>query len=265
MYSKTQLAFKYIQYLFTASNGKGHGTHSPFVYDFIEKILIDRTPYKAYETVELLRTQLKQEEELLEVEDFGAGSAYESVKTRSVSSIAARAAKPRKFGQLLFRIVQYYKPNHIIELGTSLGITTSYLALANPDGLIHTLEGAELIAKKAEEDIKLLGIENVRIIKGNFDVTLQRVLAMMPVVDMAFIDGNHRKEPTLRYFEALLQKRSETSIFIFDDIHWSKEMEEAWEEIKKHEGVMLTVDLFFVGIVFFSPAFKVKQDFTVRF
>src|SRR6187200_1688659 len=134
MYSRPQLLLKYLQYYFTASNGKGHGMHSPFVFEFITKILNDKNDYSEYEKVELLRRQLLNDNVILEVEDFGAGSVVDKKNKRSISSIAKNAAKPKKFGQLLFRMAKHYQPANILELGTSLGITTSYLSLAKHDG-----------------------------------------------------------------------------------------------------------------------------------
>src|SRR5262245_27886936 len=133
MYSKSQLLLKYLQYYFVASNGKGHGTHSPFVFEFITKMMNDKTVYPEYAKVESLRDRLLKDDTILNVEDFGAGSTVSKTNQRQVSSIAKNAAKPKKFGQLLFRMVKFYQPLTILELGTSLGITTSYLSLAKPD------------------------------------------------------------------------------------------------------------------------------------
>ena len=206
MYSKPQLLLKYLQYYFTASNGKGHGMHSPFVFEFITKILNDKTIYPEYEKVEALRNQLLNDNTVLEVEDFGAGSVIDKKNKRSISSIAKNAAKPKKFGQLLFRMVKHYQPATILELGTSLGITTSYLSLAKPDARLITMEGSKEIADVAKRNFRNLEIRNVEIIEGNFDNTLSSVVRGLSTVDFAFIDGNHRKEPTERYFKEFLLK-----------------------------------------------------------
>ena len=139
MYSPLQLAVKYSKHWLSASNGKGHGMHSPFVFDFITKVLNDKTVYTEYEKVEALRDQLLNDNTILEVEDFGAGSSIDKKNKRNISSIAKNAAKPKKFGQLLFRIIKYYQPSTILELGTSFGITTSYLSLAKPDARLITM------------------------------------------------------------------------------------------------------------------------------
>ena len=264
MYSPFQLALKYFKHLLTASNGRGHGMHSPFVFDFITKILNDKTVYPQYEKVEALRMQLSNDSTVLEVEDFGAGSVIDKKSKRSISSIAKNAAKPKKFGQLLFRMVKHYQPATILELGTSLGITTSYLSLAKPDARLITMEGSKEIADFAKQDFQKLKLKNIELVEGNFDNTLSSVVHGLSTVDFAFIDGNHRKEPTIKYFQQLLAKTNNDSILVFDDIHWSSEMEAAWETIKKNAAVTCSIDLFFIGIVFFRKEFKEKQHFVIR-
>ena len=265
MYSRPQLLLKYLQYYFTASNGKGHGMHSPFVFEFITKILNDKTVYPEYEKVEALRDQLLNDNTVLEVEDFGAGSLIDKKSKRSISSIAKNAAKPKKFGQLLFRIVKHFRPPTILELGTSLGITTSYLSLAKPDGRLITMEGSKEITKVAKQNFRDLDIRNIEITESNFDNTISSVVRGLSTIDFAFIDGNHRKEPTERYFKELLAKTNNDSILVFDDIHWSNEMEAAWETIKKDAAVTCSIDLFFIGIVFFRKEFKEKLHFAINF
>jgi predicted O-methyltransferase YrrM len=265
MYSRLQIIRKFISYYITASNGKGHGIHSPFIFDFIIKVLNDKTDFPEYKKVENLRNQLAQDNRILKVEDFGAGSSSGKSEYRSVSSIAKNAAKPKKFGQLLFRMVKYYQPSAILELGTSLGITTSYLSLARPDARLITMEGSKEIAEKAKQNFLTLELLNTQIKEGNFDKELLSVINQLSSVDFAFIDGNHRLEPTVKYFNQLLEKRNAESIFIFDDIHWSSEMEEAWKKIRDHRAVTCSIDLFFIGIVFFRKEFSEKQHFVIRY
>ncbi len=265
MFSPLQLGVKYLQYLLTASNAKGHGVHSPFVFNFIKNILNDKTAYDAYSKIECVRKELLHDKRVLAIQDFGAGSTVIKTNNRRVAEIARSSLKPKKFSQLLYRVVQYYKPRNIVELGTSLGITTSYFANANPSATLYTFEGATEVASLARQTFTKAGASNIVLIEGNFDKTLPAQLNNLHTIDLAFVDGNHRREPTVRYFNQLLQKANEQSIFIFDDIHWSVEMELAWHEIKKHPSVTLTIDLFFIGIVFFRKEQKAKQHFTIRF
>lgn len=265
MYTRLQLAKKYFNYYLSASNGKGHGVHSPFVFDFIKMVLNDNNNYPDYNPIEKLRKELLQDNRVIEVEDFGAGSLAVPHKQKKVSDIAGSFLKPKKFAHLLFRIVKYYKPKTIIELGTSLGITSSYLASVNKSSEVYTLEGSVNTASIAQENFNKLGLHNIKLIPGNFDDTLPGLISKLDQVDLAFVDGNHRKEPTLNYFNQFLHRATEDSIFIFDDIHWSAEMEEAWKEIRQHPSVTLTIDLFFIGLVFFKKDFKAKQHFSIRF
>ena len=265
MYSKAQLALKFINYYLRAGNGRGHGIHSPFVFDFITKLLNDRQLYPEYSIAEQLRTGMKSDKRQVQVEDFGAGSALSKTNQRRISSIAQHAAKPPKLGQLLFRTVKKYQPQTIVELGTSLGITTTYLSLAKPDAKLITLEGAGEIANIAAQNFESLGLKNVELIKGNFDISLPSVLDKLEKIDFAFIDGNHRQQPTENYFNLMLKKIHPGSILIFDDIHWSAEMEAAWLTIKSHPSVKCSIDLFFLGFVFFRTEFKERQEFVIRF
>ena len=265
MYSRFQLAKKYIHYYLTASSGKGHGIHSPFVFDFVVNVLNDDRHFYHYDAIESIREKLLSNTSTLEIEDFGAGSAIDSKKKRSIASIARNAAKSQRLCQLLFRIVHYYKPKIILELGTSLGISSAYMACAAPEATVITIEGASSVADTAKENHESLQLHNVKIITGKFDQVLPEVLQHLESVDLAFIDGNHRFEPTRDYFEQLLSRATPESILIFDDIHWSKEMEDVWNLIKHHTSVSATIDLFFIGMVFFRPAFKSRQEFTIRF
>lgn len=265
MYSHLQLLLKFIQYKIKASNAKGHGMHSPFVFHFIQNLLLDRRNFYAFETIEGRRKQLLQDKNRLQIEDFGAGSRKHKHQQRRVCDIAKSSLKPSKYGQLLFRMVQHFKPVTILELGTSLGITSAYLATAKQDAKVYTMEGSKEIASVAKSNFKNLQIENIEIIEGNFDETLPPFLETEQKLDFVFIDGNHRYEPTIRYFEWLLPKTHENTILIFDDIHWSKEMETAWKQIQDHPNVTLSIDLFFIGLVFFRKENKVKQHFQINF
>ena len=265
MYSSLQLALKYFKFWLTASNGKGHATHSPFVYEFITQVMNDKREFDCFQYIESLRQELINNYTEINVPDFGAGSRLELDKKRKVSIIAKSSLKPKKFSRLLFRMVHFYKPGTILELGTSFGITTSYFSFANPSAEIITMEGAPAIAYIAKQNFKQLQLNNINVVEGNFDDTFSSVIHQLSTVNLAFIDGNHRKTPTLNYFNQLIKLSTSSTILVFDDIHWSQEMEEAWNEIKQHPSVTLTIDLFFIGIVFFRIEQKTKEHFTIRF
>lgn len=265
MYSASDIALNYLRYLVSASNGKGHGIHSPFVFDFVTEVLNGKTQPDVFRRIESLRRDLRRDDRRVTVEDFGAGSAIDPSTERRVGDIARHAAKPAKYGRLLHQIAHHYGCRRVLEIGTSLGLSTAYLASAEGVEEVITLEGVPGIVELARENFAKLTLGNATVVEGRFEDTLQGVLDSQPPHDLVFFDGNHRKEPTLRYFGQCLDKARETDIFVFDDIHWSREMEEAWEAIRSHDRVACTIDLFFVGIVFFRSEFRERQSFTIRY
>jgi predicted O-methyltransferase YrrM len=265
MYSKSQLAVKWFQYFVSASNSSGHGIHSPFVYELIREVFNDDRDYYAYKLIETAKRNLLQDNRLVQVADFGAGSAIRKNSPKKISSIAKTALSDQKFGRLLFRLANYYNAKNILELGTSLGISAAYLASADATSRVVTLEGSVSVAKIATETFQKLKLGNIQQISGDFKETLSEAVAVNPPADLVFIDGNHRKKPVLDYFEQILNKISSSSLIIIHDIHWSKDMEEAWDTIQKHASVKMSIDIFSAGLVFFGTEFQFKQHFTIRF
>ncbi|WP_187261352.1 O-methyltransferase [Pontibacter beigongshangensis] len=257
-----RLAAEYLLYRLRAF--KLHGVHSPFVFDLYHNVILHDGHFVANERVETLRQQLLESDQKLQVTDFGAGSRAGLKKERKIKDIARTSAKPAKYGQLLYRLVNHFQPKTIFDLGTSLGITTSYLAEARKQASLYTFEGCPAIAAAAQQNLNLLGLAHVQLVLGNLDETLQQQLQQIDSLDFAFFDGNHRYEPTMRYFEACLQKHHEHSVFVIDDLYWSGEMKQAWQDIKKHPQVHQSVDLFFIGLVFFRNT-QPKEHFTLSF
>ncbi|NSL90591.1 O-methyltransferase [Chitinophaga solisilvae] len=258
-----KLAGKYFRYYFTA--GGRHDVHSPFVYALIEDVLRDKYKHPAFGEIEQLRKQLLASRETLRVTDLGAGSLISAGNERKVSDITRYAAKQPKFGQLFYRLIQYLQPQTMLELGTSMGLSTAYMAKAAPAARVFTIEGCPNIAARAAKNFEALQLHNITQVTGNFDTVLPEVLHRIGQPDWVYIDGNHRKEPTLAYFEQCLQHIHEYSVLIFDDIHWTPEMEAAWHTIQENSQVTMTIDLFFIGLVFFRKDFKIKQHFTLKY
>ena len=259
---KLQLIIRYLKY-FLSAKGK-HSVHAPFLYAFITKILNAKTEDEHCKPIELLRKNLCKSEKIIQITDFGAGSSINNNRKRKVKDVAKNSAKNAKFGQLLYRICQFFGPKSIVELGTSLGISTAYLASGKSDVKVFTFEGCPETAQLAEENFNKMNLENIDITIGDFKHTLTQKLEKIKNVDLAFIDGNHQETPTTSYFEEILKYANNDSIFIFDDIHWSSGMESAWWYIKSHKRTTLTIDLFFVGIVFIKSELS-KENFIIRF
>ncbi len=258
---KLFLIYHYFIYRLKATNT--HGVHSPFVFDLLNDVIYNKTNYYSYNIIENLRVKLLQSTQTVNCVDLGAGSLNKN-KKNEVKKIAKNALKPTKYAQLLFRLANRFQPETVLELGTSLGLSTAYLASVNSTSKIITIEGCDDIAKIAQENFNQLELKNIEQIIGNINEVLPSALNKTNTLDFVFFDGNHRKQATINYFKQCLLKANENSVFVIDDIYWSPEMKEAWEEIKNHNSVTVTIDLFFLGIVFFKKE-QVKQHFTIAF
>lgn len=252
----------YLKYLFLAKNE--HSLHSPFLFDFYLKILKDSQPESDFLAIEELRKKILSDEREIEITDLGAGSKLNQSNKRKIKDIARNSQKPAKLAQLFYRIIKYYNYQTVLDLGTSLGVTTAYLAKANPKGRVYTFEGCPNTAQIAKDNFIELGVRNVEVIVGDLNNTLQKQLGKIDKIDFAFFDANHRYEPTIEYFEKCLNRVHEDTCFIFDDIYWSDGMKKAWNYIRNHPQVSVSIDIFWVGIVFFRKK-QPKQHFVLRF
>lgn len=264
MLSQTLRIPEYIKYLLTAKSR--HGTHSPFVYDFADNVLYNNKENPLFYDIELIRQRMLQSKATIEVEDLGAkGKQRYTIPLRLLVS---RAAKQSKYARLLSRICAYYKPQFVVELGTNVGLSAMYQAASFIDPTqqrLFTIEGSNKLCEIAQYNIEKVGLaDSINCIHGNFDAVLPELVRQLPRIDMAFIDGNHRKKPTLDYLELILSKSHNHTIIVFDDIRWSYEMEECWEEIKAHPKINVSIDLFFMGVVFLRTE-QESEHFSLRF
>jgi predicted O-methyltransferase YrrM len=251
-------------YLLHRLRGKSrHGLHSPFVYRLVDEVIYDFSVKKVYDQIESIRVELFSDNQMITVTDLGAGSLVNNNRQKKVRDIAHNALKPPKLAQLLYRLVNDLRPRNMIELGTCLGITSLYLKNAAPDARLFTLEGCPETAGIAASVFKKANINDIKQITGNFDDALPGVINSLDRLDFVFVDGNHQKDATLNYFEWCLPKVHENTLLIFDDIYWSEGMKEAWNMIKSHPRVTVTIDLFWIGLVYFKKG-QVKEDFQIK-
>ena len=262
--SNMRLVIRYLQFLIRSKTK--YDIHSPFIYQFITDVLEDARHFYAFDEIEYAREILMQDETIIEVIDQGAGSRKLKSPGRKISDIAATSLTNRKFGELLFRMVNYYQLKNILELGTSLGISALYFAKANRDVHVTTIEGSPAIADRARQVFKTWGHDQIHLINAEFSAGLEQLEIGNDKFDLIYIDGNHQKQPTLDYFYKLKEKHSTTdTIFIFDDIHWSSEMEAAWKIIQNDKSVTATIDLFFKGLVFLNTGLHAKQHISFKY
>lgn len=306
-------AKKYLLYKLRAKNE--HSIHSPFVFKLYTEVIRNEERYYAYDELDRLRGQLLRDDTVMEVSDLGAGSKKLSNK-RKVSEIAKVSVIPAKYGELLFRLVNHFQPQHILELGTSLGLSALYIHKAAPRAELITVEGcpntyafakrlieAEINSSPPRGDAKAFSeakgwgrgltsentqfdaTKNISPSRGDAEdfseakgwrrgLTLRNArfedfLSSEEIAgkkfDLIYLDGNHTYEATINYFKTLLSHVHDSSVMIFDDIYWSEGMTKAWEEIKAHPAVTVTIDLFKLGLVFFRKENKEKEDFMLRF
>jgi len=251
----------YCKFLWNSKNE--HGVHSPFVFDLVTKCFYDKKYKPEYAVLKKYRKTLLQNKNTIEVTDFGAGSRVFKSTTRIVSQIAKTAGISPKRAELLLRIVQYFQPEQVLEIGTSLGLATVALASGNSKATITSLEGCPETAKVALEHFGKFHFENIDLITTEFGIYLNNLQPNTQNPQFVYFDGNHSKAATLQYFELLLPTITNDSVWIFDDIHWSSDMEAAWEIIKNHPQVTVTIDTFQWGLVFFRSE-QEKEHFVIR-
>jgi predicted O-methyltransferase YrrM len=250
----------YIKHVLTAKRG-GHGVHSPFVYQLVENVFNNHHHFYAFEQLNALRKELCNNETELTINDMGAGSQKLSSAKRKVKDIALHGISSKRQAELMFRLCTYLRSKTIIELGTSLGLTSLYFSYTDAHSRVFTLEGSVELVNFSKTLFKQQERANITSIAGNFDETLPTLLADINSFDLLYIDGNHTYEATLRYFKIALEKINSDSVIIFDDIYWSKEMTKAWGEIKEHSAVTVSIDCFYFGMLFFRKEQKQKEHF----
>ena len=252
----------FIHYFLEATNQ--HGIHSPYFFKLYQDVFRGaKSKAQSLSPIETLRDALINRSDSIDVKDLGAGSKKQKTNYRKVSTIAKHGISQRKYALLHHRLVAQANFEHVVELGTSFGIHTLYLAKATK-GQVTTFEGCDATAQIAEQSFSALGQKNIQLIRGNIDEQLPIYLSNSPEIGFAYFDANHRLAPTLSYFEACLAKAQPHSIFVFDDIHWSKEMGEAWKQIKAHPAVTSTIDIYQSGWAFFNPSFT-KNHYTLMY
>ncbi len=257
-------AFKYLSYILLSRHKKGHGIHSPFVFDLVSRVFRNDIDPVSAAMIENIRKKMISDKRVIRILDLGKGSGSLNAYQRKVSAIGLHSPVTRKYGELLSRLAREFGKPLILELGTSLGISTMYLAASCPDSDVWTIEGCPETAAIAQENFNEANFRNIKLFKGPFDEVLPGIYAEGLRPGLVFIDGNHRREPVIKYFNQLAEHSDAGTVIIIDDIYHSAEMADAWKEIKKHPGVSVSIDIFRMGIVFFREGIN-RSDYIIRY
>lgn len=249
-----------LNYLRNAKHYKGHGIHSPFTFHTLNFVLYENKPYYCFDYLKKIRKDISKNKEVIAIKDLGTGKD----RSQSIRSILANAATSRKDGELLFRLAHSIGAKNILELGTNLGLSTMYLASTNSKAKVYTIEGDQNILKHAKAHFNTYGFNNIIPTLGNIDNCLEQLLKQEDKFDFIFFDANHTYHATINYFLRCIDKLNDNAICVFHDIHTSKEMTNAWNEIKQHERITLSIDIFKMGIVWCNPNIP-KQDYIITF
>lgn len=260
--SALSFAYRFCRYYLRASNR--HGLQAPFAYQLNEFVFKRDRKDVVQESIEVLRKKLKDDQRKINVSDFGAGFGGTIFKELSISYIAKNSAKPPRYARMLFRLVNYLKPKTIVELGTSLGISALYQAAGNPSAKVHTLEGCPETARIAQVNFNAFPNYNIELTVGPFEIALPILLEKINEIDFLFVDGHHQLIPTLHYIEMCIPKLSKNAVVVIDDINWSDEMRDAWQQLIKDRRFTLSLDVFMMGILFVNKDLS-KENFVLRY
>jgi predicted O-methyltransferase YrrM len=241
---------RYLKYCSVAMSRRGHGIHSPFLFDLVTRVFRNSAGRNADCRISRIRRNLTKDCRILRLTDLGAGGTKQVVRTARVSDVVRRTSVSPKYGRFLANMAAEFGKDLIIELGTAAGISTMYLANGSPGSRVITIEGSDDLAGLASANFTEAGLANITVLNGSFDTNLDAVTASGVVPGLIFIDGDHRRLPLLRYFDRLMQLTDAATVIIIDDINYSPEMGAAWKEIMKDERVAFTVDIYRMGIVF---------------
>jgi hypothetical protein len=237
-----------------------HSIHSPFVFNLYTEI-IQAINFPFYLEIETHYYKLLNDTTIIKNDNPGVGTKKNSLPIGNLIGSSVKALPWRK---LICRITAERKPQVIVELGTSAGITSAYLALTCKDAHIYTFEANPLLIAKAKKMFEEYQINNITIIEGNIDDTLAPFISSIDKIDVAYIDANHRYCATKHYYELLEKKCGEDSLLIIDDIYWSKEMTKAWNEIRQAPSISIDIDLWQIGLLYIKPN-QHKESFKLKF
>ena len=237
-----------------------HGIHSPFVFGITDTCLTTKVDKNFNTERKKWYCQLAADREMFPITDLGAGSK-QLRQQRSVSQLLKTSSSKGIYGDVLYKLAHYFRPQTVLELGTSIGVGTVHLKKGYPDAHIITVEGCPNTLAQACKSFDYWKLDGITTLCASFDDFLEQ--PVFTRYDLIYIDGHHDGPATLRYLESLQQQSHDETLFIFDDIRWSDGMWEAWQQIVSDERFHVTIDLGRMGLVWKRPQ-QTKEHFMIR-
>jgi predicted O-methyltransferase YrrM len=253
---------RFLRYLVIARGRLGHGLHSPFVFDLVTRVFRNQTDPDTVLKIERVRKRMLADSRMVEI--TYPGTINLKNKFRKMSAIARTSPVPAKYGKLLAGMAKEFGGPQIVEFGTSMGISTMYLASPDSAVPVYSMERCIPLAKIAAENFRDEAIDNISLFTGDFEEGIKNITRLGIRPGLVFIDGNHRKEPLLHYFGRMTELSGNDTVIVIDDINYSREMSEAWNIIRQNEKVTLTIDVFRMGIVFFRKGLT-RSSYVIRY
>ena len=255
---------KYLDYILFSSHKRGHGIHSPFVFNLITKVFRNKINPDVVFNIEKIRQMMISDKRLINVNDYGSGTEGTRGTLRKITEIKKHSTIPKRYGLLLAALSREFGKPGMIAVGTSLGLSPLYLAAGSPDVTVHLIESHPEILEIVKDNIVSSEPGNISLYTGKFEEALAEIANKGIKPGLFFIDGDHSNEKMLRYFKKVAEMGDRNSLIVLNDINGSAEMGETWKKIKKHEKVSLTVDIFRMGLVFFREGVS-RFDYIIRY
>ncbi|WP_197494104.1 O-methyltransferase [Lewinella sp. 4G2] len=216
----------------------------------------------AFDRVESYRNQLLGSTEIVDFKVFGSDD------TETISNVCKAATSPKIWARLIYALASEFEAKKVLEIGTNLGVSGSYLLEAlrhNSDSQLVTMEGMPRYVEISRNQFKAITNEDrFEVIEGKYEDTFDDMIDRHQDFDLLFIDGNHQKGPTLEYYEKLLKVSTRPSVWIFDDIYWTNGMKEAWDIIRQNPETSYSIDLYKTGLVVVDPSVSVPKHFALH-
>ncbi len=230
---------------------------SPLVYQLCLDIQSAHDAKTQFKKIEDKRAQLLMDNTLINVQSLGSQSKVNRSEIRSIRQIALSSVSPRNKCELLYGLVKTTKAKTVLELGTSLAISTAYVAAVDRVDYIKSVEDSSKIHSYNEN---LAHNSKINMIQSDFQSYIENELNNKAKYDCIVLDGRHDEIATISYVNQLINLLNPNGIIIVDDIYWSNGLMNAWKTLRNDYRYNLKIDLFYYGVLSNQASIKEEID-----